>query len=1367
MVSTDCAAFPSPGSQKIKKTALFVGKFCTKTLFWVWVVASIALVIAVSIAKYAVMPNIENYQNDIISRVAAASGMDVSASAIRGGWAGFRPYVELENVVFREPASTLSTRRAAGDEALRLPRLRASISWWSLFVQQFRFGELTLESPELALSRGADGLIYFAGRALNQQKDTEDDSRLLDWLIEQPGLTVHHATLTWQDEMVPGRETLTFTDVGVLVEKGSRGHRIGFVATPPRTLAKQVTLRVAMNVANLDGRWQISGTAYVEASDANFNEFRRHLDLPDALQSGFGNVRAWIEIDSSTVPVAGTSDVLAQFNPIRYIGADINILNARAQLAQELAPLQIARLGGRIEYTAEEGGFTVGSKALEFRTREGVTSSPADFSLTLQFQNDPAKARGEVKANGIDLKVMTALLEYFPIGKDIRNVASRFNMRGMVQQSSFAWTGYPDKLSTYRVKGQLAEFASNADEKIPGVSGFTGTVEGSESGGTFTVASKNITLDVPRMFTEPLHFDVLESRGKWNVTADELGVDVERLKIANNELEGDFSGRYTRFHSTGARAADEKGPGSLDLTGKFSRIKATAVANYLPNGIANAREYVHWAVRDGDITSADFLLKGPLYDFPFHRGTAGHFRIAAKVKGIDLRYVEGWPSVNDINGEVIFENTGLTAKIDKASIFNAPVRDTALSIDDFESVTPMLQIKGIADARAEDTTRFLKESPLLTSVGAFTKFVTLDGPGKLDLELKIPLGSKKGNIARITGKYALSRGRARLAFGPEISGLNGSVAFTESSVKSNALSGAGYGNPVAINIAGGGDAGIGVDFTMRAAIADLKDILPFPMPPQVSGSADFVGRVFAKGGTTEVAIESSLTGVTSTLPMPLAKRADEVRRLRLVFSNTGLATEKIRLSLAGNALPAPSNADDAASRIDGRFQRRFDAEGNAKGLFGGIASVGDMVADISVPEGLWFAGSMPRLDYDAWKIAFDNFYPAQTTPTAGGNTASPIAGFDFKLGGLLAYGRPFKAMTLKGRHGGEDWRMAVESDEASGDFYWRPGAFNDKGYVRARLQRFALIDEASVASVLPQTPASEMQKPAEVPALDIVADKFTFKDRELGKLELRATPQGNDWKIDQLNISNGHAKLVMDGLWQRNADPQTPGTSRTLMNIKLNTSNLNALFDQFGLADYLKGGKAELEGKLSWPGHSYQFNLATLSGNFKVHASDGRFARIEPGAGKLLGLMSLQSLPRRITLDFRDIFSEGLAFNNIDGNVKILNGMMTSEDFEIKGPAAEIRTAGEVVLPTERVNLKTKVKPLLGEGAAIISGALLTPVVGAAVFGVSKLLQGALSYEMSITGTWDNPQVEEIKKNAPPVALPAAPPAAEPAKKTP
>ncbi len=1422
-----------------------IGRFCTRSLFWLFVVLAILCSVIVSTVRFAILPNIQHYQADIISRVATLSGMDVSAGAIRGGWAGLRPYVEMEDVAFLEPASSTSSLLPAGTAALKLPRLTAGLSWWALLIGQIRFDNVMLDGPELSLSRQNDGIVYFAGRALNQPATAEDDGQLLSFLVEQPGLSITHASLTWEDALTPG-SILRFTDVGLSIKKNNGKHQIGFVANPPAALARKIEGSGDLELDLVDGRWNVKGTIYAAATDASLTELRQHASVPEALQAGSGNLRAWIEIDNtaapypalaaaaptpSAVPLATTeaTPALGAFNPFRAITADVYLTNARAQFDADLAPLNIAKLAGRIEYKAQEGGFTGGGKSLEIRTREGVVLPPADFSLTLQNQREASKAKGELTGDNIDLKVMFALMEYFPVGKELRNFVAKYQPRGELKSTSIAWNGYIEKPSAYRIKGSLNKLGLNADGKNPGVSNFSGTIEGDDKGGQFNITSQMLAIDDPFVFRAPLKFDTFDSDGKWRVTPDAIEIDLAHVNFANADLAGEFSGLYSRFRAAGVRGAEEKGPGSLDIKGKFSRVKALTVGDYLPNGIAQTRAYLEHALKDsvtGEMSAATFQLKGEVFEFPFRNGRGGSFFAQAQLKNVDFRYNDDWPAAVGVNGEMRFDNTKFGLVIDSAKILNTNIKRATVDIADLNDRAGAIRLNLASDARAEEVAKFLRESPLATSVGGFTKVVEVEGLGKLDLGLTIPLVAVKDGV-KVNGKYTLLRATAKPSIGATISNLSGTIAFTERSVQTNSivggagiansgsslLQGMAYGNPVMISVTGGGEAGVTTEFSARAELAQLSDVLPFRLPKQVSGTTDFQGKIFANSTGAEVSIYSSLVGVSSGLPYPLTKRAAEVRPLRVQFVNAAQPTERIRVLLAGNALasagaasistasaamaiPAPATvADDPETRVNASFQRRYNVAGAPVSLLGGVATIGEAVADVPIPEGVWFAGRLKQLDLDAWRAAFQGFYNANiaiavarsvaTNPATEVKTdvkpdlkteAKPeqrpesrkdskdesITGFDLKLGGLLAYGRQFGPMTLKGRHGGEDWRFVVDSKEALGDFTWRPGAYNDQGSVRARLKNFVLVDEATVsAPVINQPSTPNAPREADFPALDIVAEQFTLKDRWMGKLELRAAPLGPNWKIDQLTISNGHVKLDMDGMWLRDGgNSEVPNKlinginsrSKTTMNIKLDSSNLNALFAQFGFGDQLRGGKGQLEGKLAWPGHVYQMQLSNLSGDFKVSARNGQFAKIEPGAGKLLGLISLQSLPRRITLDFRDIFSQGFAFNTIDGDLKVKDGIMVTDNFEVIGPAAEIKMAGDVSLPTERVNMTVTVLPRLDESIAVGAGlATLNPIVGLAVYLGQKVLQNPaekiFSYRYAISGTWDNPQVDKMDRN--------------------
>jgi len=193
------------------------------------------------------------------------------------------------------------------------------------------------------------------------------------------------------------------------------------------------------------------------------------------------------------------------------------------------------------------------------------------------------------------------------------------------------------------------------------------------------------------------------------------------------------------------------------------------------------------------------------------------------------------------------------------------------------------------------------------------------------------------------------------------------------------------------------------------------------------------------------------------------------------------------------------------------------------------------------------------------------------------------------------------------------------------------------------------------------------------------------------------------------------------------------------------------MLERLGYADAVRRGTAKLEGKVSWAGTPTQIDHATLDGTLTAEATRGQFNKLEPGVGRLLGILSLQSLPRRITLDFRDIFSDGFAFDTIAGSAKVARGVMSTQDLQIQGPSAKIFMKGEVSIPAETQNLHVRIEPALGETLAV--GAMIAnPAIGAAAWVAQKLLKDPFgqmfAFEYAISGSWSDPKVEKIQQQA-------------------
>jgi len=273
-------------------------------------------------------------------------------------------------------------------------------------------------------------------------------------------------------------------------------------------------------------------------------------------------------------------------------------------------------------------------------------------------------------------------------------------------------------------------------------------------------------------------------------------------------------------------------------------------------------------------------------------------------------------------------------------------------------------------------------------------------------------------------------------------------------------------------------------------------------------------------------------------------------------------------------------------------------------------------------------------------------------------------------------------------------------------------------------------------------------------------EDLELRGKKLGRVEIEAintdptSPRSNvgrEWRLSKLNITVPEASFKATGKWVTSRD----GTQQAItdMNFRLDLSDSGDLLTRLGTKDALRGGGGKLEGQVNWQGSPLTLHYPTLSGRFNVNIGRGQFLQAEPGVAKLLGVLSLQALPRRLLLDFRDVFSAGFAFDTIRGDVSIQQGIANTRNLQMKGVNAVVQMEGSSDIARETQNLRVLILPEVDAGtASLLAGIALNPAIGLSTFLAQLVLRQPLSrvntQEFSIDGTWNDPKVTKITSHS-------------------
>ncbi len=1271
------------------------------------VVALVALALCCTLlltVRFVVFPRVEDYRGDLTAALSRQLKQPVEIDALSAGWDGWNPKVVIHGFRVRSAASPASS------PLLDLPQVEMVVAWTSLPLFDLRLKKLALDEPRLAVRRDRAGMLHVAGIEFDPGR-AGDDAPLTDWVLRQPHIDIHDALITWNDDLRNAPQ-LTLDHVQVRLESRFGRHRFGLLGVPPVELAAPIDVRGDVR-RGPNGSWQTAtGRIYVRLDYADIAASSEWLPLPVPIASGKGALRMWFDF--------------AGGEPTEVV-ADLELADVKAKLGPDLPELALASLSGRAGWRADLPRREFYTRALAFVTAGGQRFDPTDLTVTLREVAGTQAGTGLVEFDRVQLAPLRDLAAHLPMPARLRSLLALYAPRGTLTRGRFLWEGQVDAPEIYSAATDFSDVGIAAQGALPGVEGLTGRLEMTQATGDVKLTCRGAALDLPQLFAKPIPFDSLSGGVNWTRTAGRTAIEIERLEFANADAAGRASGKF--------RTAPD-GPGEIDLSAALTRASVAQVHRYLPRAVQpGVRDWLRAGLVKGTSPEVKLRLAGNLADFPFTGGKSGTFTVTAKARDVVLDYARGWPVISELDGDVSLTGTKLTVDATRGRVSGVPLGKVRAEIGDLRAERPPLVVDGEVAGPTADFLRFVETSPVAGWIGRATDGMRATGDGRLYLKLAFPLGDPAGN--KVAGEYQFVGNDLRITGVPPLTQINGRLAFTEAGVRAQDLAADILGGPARLAVANV-DGETRVTGGGNATVAALRREFDPPYGDAITGSLDWTIAVAIRGDGHAWTIESNLKGSAIDLPAPLGKAAGEAVALKVERHGTPAQPNEDLLTVAyGNV-----------GRV--LLHRKLAADGAA--VDRALLLLGRAAADPAArPEraGVWVRGELPTLNFDDW-LALQRRAP----PGAGGDGAPVLAGIDLDVETLEAFGRRFRAMKLGARRTQDDWRLELQARELAGTATWSaPSPAAPNGLFAARLSRLVPPDAGEFT---PWKGAAGGPAKAEAgvgagvanpwPGIDVVAESYLVRGREIGRLEFVAHPRGSEWLIDRMTLANDGGRVSAQGQWRSAGRDQ-----QTRLDVDLDLKETGKFLSRIGYADAVQNAPTRVKGELAWAGAPNDFDYPTLSGAFRIEVGPGRFTKIDPGIGKLLGVLSLQSLPRRITLDFTDVFSEGFAFDEINGDVRIRNGVLMSDDLRLAGPAAKVNISGSADLAHETQQLTVRVQPALSGG--ISAGAMLlllaNPVIGAAVGAGSLLAQKVLrdpieqmfSYEYQVTGSWSDPVV--------------------------
>ena len=1097
---------------------------------------------------------------------------------------------------------------------------------------------------------------------------------------------------------------------------------------------QQVVLIDQVSWVNKDEHHQGVGQMQVEEIAKNSASFI--LDLYGNQESLYGTffakgeevdlspwVEQWIPSKHKLVESRGTFVMWATIKDKSLQSVQLDLSNSRFdwQDPENLGPennIKVAVLGGQINASPVNKEWLFNLNNLTMQINDNVLVSnwlgKIDQTGALSLQHkQPLKLASVLPMLALTMEPkQTELLESLQPQATLNSLDIHHTLGGDIA-----------------IKAAISDLGWQQTTFIPGLAGLATELNWFNGNGRLNLKAKSGQLSINKWLPDNIDYQRFYADLYIQATAENLSILAENTLFKSELISLSPSVYYSSIDNY------------LALSTTIEAVDIAQLPQLYPTELigVGTKNYLIDSLQQGQIKNAQVLWHGPVKQFPFEQGQ-GIFQAQVKVVKGKLKFAPQWPALSNLDVNLLFENKSLTMTSQKGRLLDVELQDLSAKIPQLQA-NAVLTIDADAQASGQQVTELMLQSNLADTLGKTLQQVKVSGALKTQLNLTIPLS---GEALVAKGKVLLTENKVEL---PSLNILlqqtNGTVNFINSKIKASDLKAQLLQQPITLELTGTQeDKGYQTDININGnwEVTPLLESFSAGLAKYLSGSSNWTADIAltlpTQGYQYSAQIFTDLNQVSSDLPAPFAKAIKQSLPL-LVTSQGNEQASSIKVTL-GQDVEFNGNLPHQ----DMQFSRAHLAIGQS-----------DLMG-MGMGMGFSVSANMHELDVTPWYNVISRLISDLPDNNDKPLLEAPKRIFINADSALIASQR-FTGLEMLAKNTSDSWLFDINAKETRMEVILYKDWLNKGVTINADF-----IELTKWQSTQPDT--DETQSAASIkfaanidtlPPVRFSCTRCRLLENDLGKVDFSLSRSATGMKIDQVRLNNAHGLFYGSGDWFLNN-----GQSSTRLTGEFSSSDFGAFLKGFNLDSGIKDSKTSSKFDLSWKRAPYEFNFDTLNGQIEWRLSDGYLTEVNDQGSRIFSLLSLDSLVRKLQLDFRDIFAKGFFYDKINGSFQIENGIAYTQDTLVDGGAGEISMHGYTDLNEQQLNYQIEFTPNVTSSLPVIVAWMVNPATALAALALDQMLTSAKvisNIKFSLTGPLDDPQLTELGRDSKEVSLPA------------